>query len=126
MLITIHDESNLTLTEFERPGFEVEADPGTEGRFAALQMFATSLGMCTASVLATYGQHFEIDMTDMTVRVDWSYAEDPYRVDDIDMGIDWPSLPDSRREAAERAAEQCTIHNTLHYEPTITTRVETN
>lgn len=126
MLITIHDASHIRLTEFDRPDFEVETAPEAEATFHAMQMFGTSLGLCTASVLATYGEHFDAGMDDLIVEVDWDYADDPYRVDDIDMEIQWPSLPDSRRQAAERAARQCTIHNTLHHDPTIETKVETS
>lgn len=123
MHIQMHGESDLTLSGVEAPGFEVEVDPEVHAHFSALPMFATSLGLCTASVLATYGEQLDVPLEDLRVRVSWTYAEDPYRVDDIDMAITWPSLPESRREAVRRAAEKCTIHNTLHDPPEIETRV---
>lgn len=123
MNILLHDESDLTLSRLDEPGFDIEVDPDVHAHFSALPMFATSLGLCTASVLSTYGERFDAPVDDLTVRVSWEYAEDPYRVDDIDMAIEWPSLPDSRHEAARRAAEKCTIHNTLHHPPDLETRI---
>ena len=123
MHILLHDDSDLTLSQFDEPGFEVEVDPEIHAHYSALQMFATSLGLCTASVLATYGERFDAPVDDLKVRVSWVYAEDPYRVDEIDMAIEWPSLPESRQEAARRAAETCTIHNTLHHPPEVATRI---
>lgn len=124
MKVLLHDESDLTLTNLDEPGMEVEVDPGAHAHYSALQMFAASLGLCTASVLSAYGERFDTTTDDLSVRVSWTYAEDPYRVDDIDMRIEWPSLPDSRVEAAQRAAAKCTIHNTLHHPPNVDTRVE--
>mgnify|MGYP006290585083 CR=1 FL=1 len=123
MRILMHDESDLTLSRFEEPGFEVETEGEVHAHYSALQMFATSLGLCTASVLLTYGERVDAEPDDLTVRVAWTYTEDPYRVDEIEMDIDWPSLPESRLEAARRAAETCTIHNTLHHPPDVETRV---
>lgn len=126
MHIRMHGASELTLTSFDEPGFEVEHDEGVDAHYSALQMFATSLGLCTASVVGTYGERFDTAADDLAIRVEWSYADNPYRVDDIEMTIDWPSLPESRREAVRRAAEQCTIHNTLHDPPEVVTRVADN
>ena len=124
MRILLHDDSDLTLSQFDQPGFEVEMDEGVHAHYSALQMFASSLGLCTASVLISYGEHFDASTEELEVRVRWSYAEEPYRVDEIDMDITWPELPESRLEAAERAAEHCTIHNTLHHPPEVETNVE--
>lgn len=123
MKIQMHDESDLTLSKFDEPDFEVDVDEGVHAHYSALQMFATSLGLCTASVVETYGERFDTSADDLSIRLAWSYAEEPYRVDDIEMTIDWPSLPESRQEAVRRAAEKCTIHNTLHDPPEVDTRI---
>ena len=123
MKIRMHDDADLTLAEFEAPEFEVEADPGADAHYSAMQMFATSLGLCTASVLIEYGERFGAGPDGLEVRVRWSYAEEPYRIGEIEMDVAWPELPDNRLDAARRAAEQCTIHNTLLTPPGIVTRV---
>jgi uncharacterized OsmC-like protein len=38
----------------------------------------------------------------------------------MDLTFTWPSLPENRRQAAERVAEMCTVHATLMHAPTIT------
>ena len=123
MNITMHDESDLTLSHFQRPDLEVNADAGTDVQYSSMQMFATSLGLCTASVLARYARQFVASIEDLSIRIIWSYAEEPRRIDHIEMLIDWPTLPDDRLEAAEKAAEQCTLHNTLRNEPIIETKI---
>ena len=50
----------------------------------------------------------------------WTFADDPHRVDTMQLTFDWPSLPDNRYAAAARVAEMCTVHSTLHHPPVIT------
>ncbi len=122
MRIVLHAESDLTLTDLEAPGFDVESE-AEDVHYSALQMFATSLALCTASVLAAYGENLEVSIEGLAVRVRWDYVDKPYRVGQIAMDITWPGVPESRLKAAERAAATCTIHNTLHHPPEIETRV---
>lgn len=119
----MHSEFDLTVTELHEPGFHVESAPGAHAHFSALQMFATSLGLCTGSVLVGYGAALSVSTEQLSLRIRWTVAASPNRIDSIDMEIDWPGLPESRRAAAERAAGACTIHNTLHHQPTVRTSV---
>ena len=123
MQITLHSDRHLTLHSFESPEFEVESQ-SPDAHFSALPMFATSLGLCTYSVIAEYARRFDAPTDDIEIEVSWSYVEDPYRIGEIDMNIRWPSLPESRHNAVERAAAQCTIHNTLEHPPEIETQVD--
>ncbi len=123
MNVRLHSEEDLTLGDFEAPGLHVEADEGVHAHYSALQMFAVSLGLCTASVLMAYGDMLQVSTRQLSVRIRWAVVEKPYRVDDIVMDIRWPELPESRLTAAQRAAEQCTIHNTLLHPPKMVTTV---
>ena len=123
MKILLHSEEDLTLSDLEAPGLHVEVDEGAHAHYSALQMFAVSLGLCTASVLMGYGKQLKVPADRLSVRIRWSLAEKPRRLDDIRMEIHWPELPESRLKAAERAAEHCTIHNTLSHPPRMTTTV---
>ncbi|WP_303906174.1 OsmC family protein [Thiohalomonas denitrificans] len=123
MKVIQHAETDIELSELYQAGFDVDMqDP--EAQFSALQLFATSLGLCTFSVLAAYGAHLAVDPAGIRIRLRWQYSEHPMRVSDIDMGIIWPDLPADRLEAAERAAEHCTLHHTLAQPPAIRTRVD--
>jgi uncharacterized OsmC-like protein len=121
MTIVLNAENDLTLQDFSDGELRVHAhDP--EVQFGALEMFATSLGLCTFSVVAGYGIQLGVDPSDVTIRLRWRYTEGP-RISDIEMDVAWPSLPRSRLGAAQRAAAKCTLHNTLETPARIVTRV---
>ncbi len=120
MKITIHGESDLTLSNLHEPELDIDE---SEHHFSAMEMFASSLALCTMSVMAAYAERLEVGIENLTCRMRWTYAEDPYRVSQIDMELVWPEVPESRLEAVKRAAKQCTIHNTLHHPPEIRTEV---
>ena len=122
MRIVLHSGTDITLTGFDEPGFEVESE-SPDAHFSALPMFAASLGLCTYSVIAEYARRFDAPTDEIDIDVTWNYVEDPYRIGEIDMEIRWPSLPESRQQAVERAAAQCTIHNTLVHPPSVETTV---
>ncbi|SCZ52357.1 OsmC family protein [Thiohalomonas denitrificans] len=123
MKVIQYAETDIELTELYQAGFDVEpTDP--EAPFSALQLFATSLGLCTFSVLTAYAAHLQVDPAGIRIRLQWQYSEHPMRVSDIDMSIVWPDLPADRLEAAQRAAEHCALHHTLAQPPTVKTRVD--
>jgi len=122
MRATLYGESDLELSDFGSDAFEIESR-NPEAHFAALQMFATSLALCTYSMLDSYGEQIDITGEAIRIRVRWHYAEEPLRVERIEMAITWPGLPPSRLEAAKRAAGHCTLHNTLARPPQVSTEV---
>ena len=122
MKIILHSEEDLELVQFQQPGMEVEATD-EQAHFSALQMFATSLGLCTYSMLVSYGETISVSADELRIRVRWSYADKPYRIGSLAMDIRWPGLPDSRLKAAQLAANHCTIHHTLEKPPEVTTVV---
>lgn len=123
MHIHIHSEEDLSIQDFLSPEMTVDAhDP--EAAFSALQMLATSMALCTFSVLYAYGETIGVDPAPIHIRVRWSYAPEGTRIDEIAMDIDWPGLPDSRKAAAQRAATSCTVHRTLEHPPVVHTRVQ--
>jgi uncharacterized OsmC-like protein len=123
MNVIMHHSEDLELTQFNEPGLNIEAqDP--DAHFSAIQMFATAMGLCTYSVLADYAAQSDTPTENLSVRMRWSYAGRPYRIDKIDMDIQWPELPSAKLEAARRAAAKCTLHNTLEQPPEITTRLQ--
>lgn len=122
MRVILHTDASLTLRDFDQPDFVVESE-APDAHYSALPMFATSLGLCTFAVVAEYAKRFQADTADMEIDLDWDYVDDPYRIGNIDMVIRWPQVPEERLRSVERAATLCTIHNTLHHPPEISTRV---
>lgn len=119
----MHSEHALTVSEFNAAGFHVEAEPHAHAHFSALQMFATSFALCTASVLMGYGEQLDVGTDELRVQMTWDVAARPNRISSIRMEVIWPEVPETRLAAAERAAAQCTIHNTLHHAPEVKTSV---
>ena len=88
--------------------------------YSPFHMLASALAMCTFSVMYAWATHAGLDASDLALEVQWTFAEDPHRVDRMHLTFEWPSLPEKRHVAAERVAEMCTIHTTLHHPPAIT------
>lgn len=122
MNIVLHSETSLSLRDFQETGFNVQ--PGEPGLgFSAPEMLAVSLGLCTASVLIHYAEQIDVDTHDLAVILNWEYSDGPSRISRLEMDVRWPSLPESRLQAVMRAAEQCTVHNTLQHKPLMHTRI---
>ncbi len=123
MKIELRGDTEIVLTELHTDGFDV-IPAAPELHFGSMQMFVTSVAMCTFSVLASYGQRFGTSADDITMTLKWAYAERPYRIAEIDLQVRWPRLPASRLDAATRAAHHCTLHNTLREGSEVATLVE--
>lgn len=90
-----------------------------EQSYSPFHMLASSLAFCTFSVLYSWAAHAHIPADDITIEVRWTFADDPHRVDAIELGFTWPSLEERRLPAARRVAELCTVHATLLHPPRI-------
>lgn len=96
----------------------------TGDEFGPLQMLATSLALCTASVVHAYGETAQLSLDGFAVAVAWEYADGPHRVGSFALTLHLPAtVPEGRHRAILRAAETCTVHNTLLHSPAITSAV---
>jgi uncharacterized OsmC-like protein len=100
----------------------VEAD-SAEMTYSPGHMLASSLAVCTYSILQSWATNADIPAADLAVEVGFEYVEKPHRIGKMEVALDWPSLPTERREAARRAAGLCPIHRTLHAPPEVATVV---
>jgi uncharacterized OsmC-like protein len=113
--ITLLSDDAIRLTPEPGP-LTIEAQ-SVEQSYSPFHMLASSLSMCTFSVMHSWATHADLRADDLTIEVRWTFAEDPRRVDHIELTFDWPSLPERRLAAAKRVAEMCTIHTTLENPP---------
>ena len=118
MKITLLSDDAIRLEPTAGP-LTVEA-PAADVLYSPFQMLASGLASCTFSVLYSWATHADLSVDDLAIEVHWSFADDPHRMSDIRMVLDWPSLPANRTAAARRASELCTIHATLTHPPAIT------
>ncbi|HEX6288522.1 MAG TPA: OsmC family protein [Herpetosiphonaceae bacterium] len=109
MQLHVVDDKHIRLEIDGEHGLEVIGDP-----FGPLQMMAASLALCTASVMQDYAATAHFHLHHFAVVVVWDYTEQPYRVGHMQMTLQvGPDVPPSRQKALLRAAQQCTVHNTL-------------
>lgn len=90
-----------------------------EQQYSPFHMLASSLATCTFSVLHSWAANAKLSADDLAIEVRWQFAQEPYRVGEMRLTYDWPSLPPSRIRAVARAAELCTVHATLRHSPSI-------
>jgi putative redox protein len=115
----------ITLLSEERIRLEATAGPmsieaeSAETTFSPFHMVASGLATCVYSVLASWATHASLDAEELTIEVEWSFADKPRRVGSYEVILDWPGLPEERRTAAARTAALCPIHATLHHPPEI-------
>ncbi|MHB0970371.1 MAG: OsmC family protein [Thermoanaerobaculia bacterium] len=116
--ITLTSENSIRLEGTTGP-MTIEAR-SPEEQYSPFHMLGSSLAFCTFSVLFSWATHAGFAADDLAVDVAWTFAEEPHRVASLRVDLVWPSLPESRKAAAKRAATLCTIHQTLTHPPGIT------
>lgn len=121
MKITLLSEDRLRLEDAAGP-MSVEAE-SAEMSYSPFHMVASGLGACTFSVLASWATNAKLPLDDLAIEVTWSFADQPHRASNYVVHIVWPSLPEARRAAAQRAAALCAVHNTLTHSPAIAIEV---
>lgn len=120
MQLEIVDAAHVRLAVDGQDGLDVDGAP-----FGPLQMLATSLALCTAATVQDYAQTAQFQLLPCVVDVRWSYTDHPYRVEEMQMRLEVaPQVPPSRQQALLRAAEHCTVHNSLHRGVRIITTLE--
>lgn len=100
----------------------IEAE-SAEMQYSPFHMLASAVATCTFSVLASWASHADLPVTDLVVEVGWSFVENPHRVGRMEVELVWPSLPEGRRAAAQRAAALCTVSRTLEHPPEMAVQV---
>jgi uncharacterized OsmC-like protein len=101
----------------------VEAD-SAETVYSPGHMLGSGLAVCTSSVLHSWATHAKLEADDLAIEVSWKYVEDPHRIGEWSVLIDWPSLSPARRAAAARAASLCSIKKSLETPPVIHTAMK--
>src|SRR5512140_3020536 len=107
MKITLVGEDGIRLEPTTGP-MTIEAE-SPDQLYSPFHMMASGLAFCTYSVLASWGSNAKMQSDDIAIEVRWTFADDPHRIGEVDMKIEWPSLPEPRKPVAERVAALCAI-----------------
>jgi putative redox protein len=93
---------------------------GTDEGMSPTEILAGALGSCVAVFVAGLLQRRNIDLSTCSINVEWEMANNPRRMSDFYLTLRLPKgLSDSEKEAILKAANHCTVHNTLHNAPEI-------
>ena len=117
MKITLLSDDAIRLDA--SPGMLTVEAASTELGYSPFHMLASGLATCTLSVLQSWATHARVPVDDLSLEVQWRFADDPHRVSNMAVILDWKSLPAERVPTARRVAALCTIHATLMHPPVI-------
>ena len=121
MKITLVAEDAIRLEPTTGP-MTVEAESADQ-LYSPFHMLAGGLAFCTYSVLASWASNAKLESDDIAIEVRWTFVDNPHRLGQMVMKVEWPSLPQPRKVAAERVASLCSIHATLSHPTSIVTTV---
>ena len=122
MKIVLEGEYAILLVPTEEM-LTIEAE-SPEQTYSPFHMLGSALANCTFSVLYSWASNSDLDVGDLQIRVSWEFAENPHRLGNMTMELMWPSLPENRRAAAERASHLCAVHATLSHTVPIKTELK--
>ncbi|MBC7673380.1 MAG: OsmC family protein [Polaromonas sp.] len=101
------------------PGMLTIEAASADVSYSPFHMLASGLATCTLSVLQSWATHAKVSVDDLSLEVQWRFADDPHRVSNMAVIVDWKSLPAERMATARRVAALCTIHATLTHPPAV-------
>jgi|SRR5437868_3126960 len=122
MKIVLEGETAISLHPVEGM-LTIEAESEKQA-YTPFHMLGSALAGCTFEVLQSWATHAKLDVSDLVIRVEWDFAENPHRASAMRMNITWPSLPEERLKAAHRATDLCGVHATLSQPVPITVDVK--
>ena len=85
-----------------------------------LELLPTSLGTCVALFVQQFLVTRGLSAEGLTVTVTATGAPNPQRIGAFDVQVTIPGgVPEKYRDAVLRAAQTCTVHNTLEHRPEV-------
>ncbi|MFQ6132815.1 MAG: OsmC family protein [Armatimonadota bacterium] len=78
------------------------------------ELFCASLATCSGVYIADYCERVGLPYQGMKISVEWALLDKPKRISAVAIKVDMPeNLPEPRRKAVYRAAEQCMVRNSI-------------
>jgi len=92
---------------------------GDDAGMTPPEIMAGSMASCIGFYVARYCEQAKIDTVGLYVSADWNVGGTPKHMEEFDIQIYLPEMPENRRSAIERVAKTCLIHATLSETPTV-------
>lgn len=117
-LITIKHEKDFRVTSTVRNHTVTLDAPVEQGGLDAgptpVELLAAAVGACMAIHIAKYCKTAKVPYEGFGMSLDFQVVKDPLRIGSITVDIEMPpGFPEDRIAAVKRAADQCTVKNTL-------------
>jgi putative redox protein len=95
-------------------------DGGGDAGMTPVELFVGSLGSCVAYFVGRYCTRHQIPCEGFTIDVEWSYAEQPHRVGEVELRVNLPAdLTPEQRDKLLKVAHGCTVHQSLAVPPKV-------
>jgi uncharacterized OsmC-like protein len=111
MKITLTGEESLRIEPSSDP-LSIQAESRDQS-YSPFHMLGSALGMCTFSVMQSWGSNKSIGVDDLRIDVSWRFVEGEHKLATMNVKLEWPSLSAELWPRAIRAAQICGVHRTL-------------
>ena len=124
--LTLKYEDSKRFT-IESRGHKVTIDlpikgEGTDKGMMPTELFVGSIAGCMGVYIVPFCQRHNIELKGTEIKVEYTTAKDPHRIDNISVNINIPeakALDENLKKALLRVTDDCTVHNTLKNVPKI-------
>jgi uncharacterized OsmC-like protein len=100
---------------------------GSDAAPTPVELFVASLASCVAHYVRRFLVRHELPTEGMAVDAEFTMADRPARVGEINVSIEVPGgVPEERRTALLAVASHCTVHNTLEDPPAVSIDLAAN
>ncbi len=123
MRMILEGELKIRL-EMAGEGFEITSE---DIAISPYHLLAGSLASCVVLLIQPWAERSGIDAGPVVISVSWEHVgAGDNRVNQMDVNLSWPGLPDSRKKVVQRLAKACPIHATLMSGTVISNSVRTS
>jgi putative redox protein len=99
-------------------------DGGQDTGMSPVELFVGSVASCVGYFVGQFCSRHGIAQDGLSIDAEWTMAEGPHRVGQIDIGIHLPHrITADQRERLLKVAHGCTVHQSIAVTPNITIKL---
>jgi putative redox protein len=100
------------------------ADGGQDAGMSPVELFVGSVASCVAYFVGRFCARHDIHREGLSVDAEWTMAEGPHRVGQIDLAIHLPHrITPELREKLLKVAHGCTVHQSIAVAPNVSIKL---
>ena len=99
---------------------QLSADGGQDAGMSPVELFVGSLASCVGYFVGRFCVRHEIPRDGLRIDADWSMAEGPHRIGQINLSINLPHrITAEQRDRMLKVAQGCTVHQSIALAPQV-------